>query len=113
MTQTLSNFRRSSAAVLTLAACLIAGTSYAASPAAAPSVSVRYGDLDLSTDQGVNKLYARVAAAARHVCADGLDIRDLAAYAAERACETHAIDSAVQQVQAPKVAARLAARHEG
>jgi UrcA family protein len=109
----LNDFRRTSATLAALAACLIAGTAHAASPDAAPSVAVRYGDLNLATEQGANTLYARVAAAARQVCAaDGLDIRNLQAYAAARSCETQAIANAVHAVQAPKVVASFAAHHE-
>jgi UrcA family protein len=75
------------------------------------SVRVSYGDLNLASEQGANTLYARVAAAARQVCgADGVDARDLHAYAAERSCESHAIANAVRAVQSPSVAS-LAARN--
>jgi len=109
---TLTQFRRSSATLAALAACIIAGTAYAGSPAE-PSVAVPFGDLNLTTERGADALYARLTAAARQVCAaNGLDIRDLQAYAAVRSCESQAIAHAVHDVQAPKVAARLAARHE-
>jgi UrcA family protein len=107
----LNEFRRTSITFAALAACLIAGTSFAASPLSTSSVKVRYGDLDLSREQGMSTLHARVAAAARQVCApDGVDIRNLQAYAAERACETQARADAERDVQAVKLAA-LAARH--
>jgi UrcA family protein len=113
MTFTLNQFSRASATLTALAACLIAGTAHAASPAAAPTVTVRYGDLNLSSEQGANALYARVAYAARQVCGrSGLDARDLAAFAAERACESQAISQAVHDVHAPLVAASFAA-HRG
>jgi UrcA family protein len=96
-----------------LTACMavgLAGVARAAPPAdAAPSVRVPYGDLNLASAQGVNTLNARVSAAARQVCsADGVDLRDLQASAAERSCETQAIANAEHevQVQAPQVAAR-------
>jgi len=112
MTSKLNGFRRTSATLAALAACLIAGTSFAASPDAAPSVRVAYGDLDLTSEQGVNTLHARVAAAARQVCAaDGLDSRNLQAYAAARSCETQAIENAERGVPGVKIAS-LAARHE-
>jgi UrcA family protein len=113
MTRALTHFRRSSATLAALAACIIAGTAHAGSPAAAPSVAVPYGDLNLTTERGADALYARLTAAARQVCAaDGLDIRNLQAYAAARSCESQAIARAVHEVHSPKVAARLAARHE-
>jgi UrcA family protein len=107
----LNEFRRTSITFAALAACLIAGTSFAASPQTTSSVTVRYGDLDLSRDEGLSTLHARVAAAARQVCgADGVDMRNLQAYAAVRACETQAIADAERDVQGTKLAA-LAARH--
>lgn len=106
----LNEFRRTSITFAALAACLIAGTSFAASPQITSSVTVRYGDLDLSGEQGMSTLHARVAAAARRVCAaDGVDMRNLQAYAAVRSCETQAIADAERDVQGAKVAA-LAAR---
>ena len=96
-----------------LTACMavgLAGVARAAPPAdAAPSVRVPYGDLNLTSAEGVSTLNARVSAAARQVCsADAVDIRDLQAYAAERSCETQAIANAEHsvQVQAPQVAKR-------
>ena len=97
-----------------LTACMavgLAGIARSATPDAAPSVRVPYGDLNLASEQGANTLYARVAAAARQVCApDGVDGRDLRAYAAERSCESQAVANAMSQVQGLKVAS-LAARH--
>jgi UrcA family protein len=113
MTVKLNEFRRSSVKLAAFAACLIAGTAFAASPDVTSSVRVPYGDLNLTSEQGARTFHARVAAAARQVCAaDGLDIRNLQAYWAERSCETQAIANAEQGVQGVKVAASLAARHE-
>ncbi|HEY2339189.1 MAG TPA: UrcA family protein [Steroidobacteraceae bacterium] len=108
----LNQFRRTSATTFAaLAACLIAGTSFAASPQSTSSVTVRYGDLDLSREQDMSTLHARVTAAARQVCgADGVDMRNLQAYAEVRSCETQAIADAERDVHGAKVAA-LAARH--
>jgi UrcA family protein len=107
----LNEFRRTSITFAALAACLFAGTSFAASPQTTSSVTVRYGDLDLSRDEDMSTLHARVAAAARQVCgADGVDTRNLQAYAAVRSCETQAIADAERDVQGTKLAA-LAARH--
>jgi UrcA family protein len=97
-----------------LTACMAVGladVAHAATPDAAPSVRVRYGDLNLTSEQGAHTLHARIAAAARQVCApDGLDMRNLQAYAAERSCERQAIANAVREVHGAKVAS-LAARH--
>jgi UrcA family protein len=112
MTLKLNAFRRNSVKLAALAACFIAGTAFAASPEATSSVRVPYGDLNLTSAQGVRTFHARVAAATRQVCgADGLDTRNLKAYWAERSCETQAIANAERGVQGVKVAS-LAARHE-
>ena len=52
MTFTLNQFSRAAATLTALSACLIVGTAHAASSAGAPSVTVRYGDLNLSSEQG-------------------------------------------------------------
>ena len=107
----LNEFRRTSITFAALAACLIAGTSFAASPQSTSSVTVRYGDLDLSAEQGMSTLHARVVAAARQVCgADGVDMRNLQVFAQVRSCESQAIAAAEREVQGVRVAA-LAARH--
>ncbi|HEV3183147.1 MAG TPA: UrcA family protein [Steroidobacteraceae bacterium] len=97
-----------------LTACMAVGladVAHSATPDAAPSVKVGYGDLNLASEQGANTLYARIAAAARRVCApDGADIRDLQAYAAARSCERQAIANAVRDVHSTKVGTILAAR---
>jgi UrcA family protein len=104
-----NQFTRTSAAVAALA-CLLAGTAHAGS-AVPSSVTVAYGDLNLASEQGASALYARVAYAARQVCGgNGLDIRNLQAFASERACESQAISRAVQDVHSPKLAASFAAR---
>jgi UrcA family protein len=99
-----------------LTACMavgLANVARAADPEAAPSVTVRFGDLDLASAKGVDTLYARVSAAARQVCAAGsVDMRDLQAYASERACVSQAIANALHDVHDTRVASSLAARHD-
>jgi UrcA family protein len=96
-----------------LTACMavgLANVAHSATPDAAPSVKVSYGDLDLTNAEGAHTLHARVAAAARQVCApDGLEIRDLKVYSLERSCMSEAIANAERAVQGTKVA-RLDAR---
>jgi UrcA family protein len=100
------------AAVTACMAVGLAGVARSATPDGAPSVRVPYGDLNLASEQGANTLHARVAAAARQVCApDGLDIRNLKAYAMQRSCVSQAIANAVREVQGTEVAS-LAARHD-
>ncbi len=105
----LKRFSRTSTALAAVAAAVIAGSAHAGSPAPA-SRTVPYGDLNLASEQGANTLSLRVASAARQVCgADDVDMRNLQAFAAVRACESQAITRAVHDVRAPQVAARLAA----
>jgi UrcA family protein len=97
-----------------LAAALLLGAAaaYAASPDAARSVRVAYGDLNLASAQGASTLHARIAAAARSVCgADNVDIRNLSEYAAARSCETQAIANAVRDVHNSRVLVGLVTHH--
>ena len=100
-----------------LTACMAVGladVARAASPDAAPSVKVSYGDLDLASAQGMQTLHARVTAAARRVCApDGFDARNLQVFTSERACMSHAVADAEDTVQATRVANLGARRHQG
>jgi len=56
--------------------------------------TVRFKDLDLSTAEGAQKLYERIATAARIVCRDAgsTEVRD---------CRTKAVDEAVRAVDRP------------
>jgi UrcA family protein len=89
-----------------------AGESKAATPATpARSVTVAYGDLNLNSTQGTDALYARIVSAARQVCGAGeVDIRNLRSLAAERSCESNAIEQAVQAVHSPGLAALTVTR---
>jgi UrcA family protein len=74
------------------------------------TITVSYGDLNLSSDQGSKALYGRIVSAARAVCgADEVNVRDLHALALEQACETRAIARAVHQVNVPTLAALYSA----
>jgi UrcA family protein len=110
-TGTKASGRRATFGGLAAALLLGAAGAYAAGPDAAPSVRVAYGDLNLASAQGASTFHARVAAAARTVCAaDNIDIRNLREFAAMRSCETQAIANAEHEVQSPKVVS-LAALH--
>lgn len=95
-------------AAAALTVCLIIGasvTAQAAATADAPlSVRVSYRDLNLATEQGTQALYERIVSAARKVCPIS-DIRNLAEFAAARACEAQAIARAVREVNSPRLAA--------
>jgi len=99
--------------LVTVSACMLAGMAQVARAAEpAPSVTVPYGDLNLTSTQGTNALYARIVSAARQVCGAGeVDIRNLRSLADERSCESSAIAQAVQAVHNPALAA-LAGTHQ-
>ena len=89
-----------------------AGIASAATDADSPrSIEIRYGDLDLSTEQGAVVLYRRIAAGAQRVCPPE-DLHNLGAHARSRACQTAAIAQAVRAVDNPKLAAVEAAHSQ-
>jgi UrcA family protein len=90
--------------VLALAGVVASVTAFAGTAAFdAPSVSVRYDDLNLSTTAGVNKLYHRISAAAREVCPDVYS-RDPNVVIAAQHCQAAAIARAVSEVNNPSLA---------
>ncbi|HYP65646.1 MAG TPA: UrcA family protein [Steroidobacteraceae bacterium] len=97
-----------------LTACMAVGlvdVARSAEPGAPASVKVSYGDLDLANAQGAHTLHARIAAAARQVCApNGFDIRDLQVYAVERSCMSETVANAESKVQARVQVARIEVR---
>ena len=86
-----------------LVASALTGTSFAGQSDAAPTVAVRYGDLDLSSEVGAQTLYHRIASAARDVCPDAYS-RDLGVVAESQRCQANAVDQAVRQLNNPKLA---------
>ena len=76
---------------------------------AIPSVVVRYYDLNLATETGVQALYQRIVLAARLICGDP-DNRDLSGMSAARSCRQEVVARAVQTINNPQLAALRAAR---
>ncbi len=74
-----------------------------------PSVVVKYSDLNLATQDGVNHLYRRLMAAARQVCPDA-PIRDLGAMSRAEQCRNEAVARAIRQIDNPQLAALYAGR---
>jgi UrcA family protein len=70
----------------------------------APSLVVRYGDLDLATDAGVQALYRRLAVAAQEVCPFE-DSKSLAQVSYSHTCRAKAIARAVHDINSPRLAA--------
>jgi len=96
-----------------IGALLAAGLCGALSAGAAPSdiqdvprVTVRYGDLDLTTEVGARKLYRRLVAAAGVVCPYPGQ-RDLGAAIAAHACRDAAVERAVHEINRATLAAEL------
>lgn len=104
---------RNATAFALLAACVAVGAAGNARAATetvtAPSITVRYDDLNLATDSGSRALYGRIVSAAQQVCVAD-DIRDLQAVASARVCRQAAIAQAVRDVHSPKVATLFAAQ---
>ena len=91
--------KTTSRSVLALSVFALLG--WSASTLAAPSAvgtiatkTVRFKDLDLSTAEGAQALYERIAFAARVVCRD-------AGATEMRKCRAHAVDEAVRAVGRP------------
>lgn len=102
---------RAAAVYTVLATCTAIGAlgSAQAADANSPALTVRYSDLNLSTEQGSLVLYGRIVAAARQVCVVD-DIRDLRAFNAAKLCREQAIAKAVRDVNSPMLASVYAAR---
>jgi UrcA family protein len=80
-----------------VAACVASDLAVAAEPGAALEITVNYGELDLAKDEGAARLYSRLRAAARKVCAP-FDGRELQQRVAWRECFSQALTNAVLQV---------------
>lgn len=69
----------------------------AGSDETAPSVTVRYHDLNLNSPEGIASLYRRIRGAAGEVC-HSLESRDLSRKAVWDQCYNHAVANAVKAV---------------
>jgi len=111
-----NTFHKASRLAAALALTVAAGagtiaTASAATPGAdVPSAVVRYGDLNLSTEQGAKTLYRRIALVARQVCPDG-ESRDLESLNRARTCQREAIERAVHAVHNERLAAVYSAAY--
>jgi UrcA family protein len=74
---------------------------HATSPTTAPTVAVRYGDLDLNSHNGVKQLYRRIQIAAIEVCRSTEPFGSLLSSEAHQACLHNAIVGAVRSVNSP------------
>jgi UrcA family protein len=73
----------------------------------APSVTVRYHDLNLNSPEGVASLYGRIHAAALDVCqqAEGPQLVNRVFWREWNECVAHAVGNAVQAVHNEKLSA--------
>jgi UrcA family protein len=92
---------------------LVAGAvpAFAAAPqeTGAPSVVVKFNDLDLDTRQGAQALYRRLVSAAREVCPAEVE-SDLHRTAMVRECRDAALARAVRQLNKPILTASIPTR---
>jgi UrcA family protein len=93
---------------------LVAAESAAAVPVSneAPSVIVRYHDLNLNSPEGIASLYQRIHAAAIDVCGspEGPGHQNLDSWIEWDSCVNHAVESAVKAVHNEKLSAYRWAR---
>jgi UrcA family protein len=109
-TPKLTMLRRAAAMAAAFAAMTVATTSFAAPVSGdAPSIAVRYDDLNLGTTAGVNALYHRIRNAASQVCPRPYT-HDVKAFDDSRRCQASAIAEAVHSVNSSQLAALHAAR---
>ncbi len=76
----------------------------------APGVVVRYGDHDLASDAGAQRLLRRIEVAAHEVCFDQ-DLEPLPMQQAAQRCYLAAVARAVDAVKAPRVRAAYVAKY--
>lgn len=88
-------------AVLSALAAGFSTVGVAADGAKAPTATVGYGDLDVSTVQGATALYARIRSAAEHVCSSFDRPLDLNSQALKADCISQAIAKGVAAVNEP------------
>lgn len=98
-----SNALSGAVAALAIALAGPFATAAAGSPSARV-VAVRYGDLDLASQQGRQKAYSRLRAAARRVCGY-YDPRDIEARLRWRTCYRATLDDAVTRLGNAELAA--------
>lgn len=101
--------RRLITTMTTVALALGFQTGHAAPPQDAPSMVVRFADLDLSRSEGAKVLYQRLKGAAETVCAP-LEDRDLSMQMSYGRCVRTAIRNAVAKIDQPVLTAYYDAR---
>jgi UrcA family protein len=72
-----------------------------------PSITVRYDDLNLTTDSGRSRLYRRLSRAASNVCPTPMEFGRTSQ---AEACQASAVQRALHEIGGP-VEAQLASKH--
>jgi UrcA family protein len=85
---------------------------YAEAVDQAPTVAVRYSDLNLDTRSGVQTLFSRIQSAAAEVCQQYGLHGTLVPSAAQRSCTGQAVSAAVRRVDSPLLTAYYTERDE-
>ena len=101
------------AAALSWAAPVLAQTSLAQTSDTVPSVAVKYGDLDVGSTAGAQRLLKRIDAAANTACGGAPDSRLLHQWASFEACRSSAVARAVVAVDSPVLTAMAHGRSPG
>ena len=78
---------------------------------AAPSVTVKYGDLNIGSPGGAQVLLSRIETAAKTVCGGAPDTRQLSQWASFETCRRSAVARAVVAVDSPMLLTAMAHRH--
>jgi UrcA family protein len=103
-TQSLFAASFAAASFLALGGAAMGSRAQAAEPGQSYTSIVRYGDLNLDSEQGAKVLYARIRRAAFYVCSP-LEGRDLTEKKLWQGCFEKAVASAVGQVDKARVTA--------
>ena len=103
-TQSISAASILAAGFIALSGAVTVVPAQAAEPVESHTQIVRYGDLNLESEQGARVLYTRIRGAAGNVCSP-LDGRDLTEKKLWQGCFDKAVASAVVQVNQARVTA--------
>jgi UrcA family protein len=87
-----------------LISMFVAGAAVAGTPDDVRTETVKFQDLNLKTEAGVDALYQRIHKAARRVCWQSSDAGLSSAYAIQR-CEEKAENRAIMDVNSPELSA--------
>lgn len=111
---TITAVSRFGAAIATVFIGMVA-TAFSISPAAAdglngPAITVKFHDLDVSTPQGAEMLYARIRAAAYDVCLEFDSRHNMSALVQRDGCVEDMILTAVTKLNNPALSAVYGAK---